>query len=113
MTIESLREFEKQVLRVLVMPRLSAEVVKSIEDEAEFVSYEHSGCGYFLTVRHRNVPTNRVVCDTPIVSGRVNNTDCGFIVFMENGELMLECYGFGNQSLPKNIRDLNLAVSTT
>ncbi len=58
------------------------------------------------------MPTNRVVCDTPIVAGRVNNTDCGFIVFMENGELMLECYGFGSQSLPKNIRDLNVAVST-
>jgi hypothetical protein len=28
-------------------------------------------------------------------------------------ELMLECYGLGNQSLPKNIRDLNVAVSTT
>lgn len=113
MTTEFLREFEKQVLRVLVIPSLSAEVVKSIEDEAEFVSYEHSGCGYFLTVRHRNVPINRVVCDTPIVAGRVNNTDCGFIVFMEKGELMLECYSFGNQSLPKNIRDLNVAVSTT
>ncbi len=74
MPLELFREFEKQVLRILVMPRLGAEAVKSIEDEAAFVSYEHSGCGYFLTVRHHNVPKNRVVCDTPIVVGRVTNT---------------------------------------
>ncbi len=113
MPLELFREFEKQVLRILVMPRLGAEAEKSIEDEAALVSYEHSGCGYFLTVRHHNVPKNRVVCDTPIVVGRVANTDCGFIAFMENGELMLECYCFGNQSLPKDIRYLNVVASTT
>jgi hypothetical protein len=95
------------------MPRLGAEAVKSIEDKAEFVSYEHSDCGYFLTVRHHNVPRNRAVCDTPIVVWHVANTDCGFIAFMENGELMLECCSFGNQSLPKDIRCLNVVVSTT
>lgn len=113
MTLEVFREFEKQVLRILLMPRLGAEAVKSIEDEGQLVSCEHSGCGYFLTVRHHNVPRNRIVCDTPIVVGRVANTDCGFIAFMENGELMLECYSFGNRSLPNDIRYLNVVVSTT
>jgi hypothetical protein len=112
-TVELFREFEKEVLRILVIPHLGAEAVKSIEDEAEFVSYEHSGCGYFLTVRQRNVSRARVVCGKPIVAGRVDNTNCGFIAFMENGDLMLECYGFGDQSLPKDIRDLNVVVSTT
>jgi hypothetical protein len=87
MTIELFREFEKQVLRILVIPHLGAEAVKSIENEAELVSYEHSGCGYFLTVRHRNVSRTRVVCGKPIVAGRVDNANCGFMAAMSQNWL--------------------------
>jgi hypothetical protein len=107
------RDFEKQVLRLLVTPQLGAEAVEAIERDAELVSYEHSGCGYFLTVRHSNIPTNRIVCSKPIVAGRVDDTACGFIAFIENGELMLECYSFGDDSIPEDVRDLNVVVSTT
>ena len=107
------REFEKQVLRVLVTPVLGIDAVEAIERDATLVSLEHSGCGYFLTVTHPSVPPNRVVCSKPIVSGHFQNTKCGFIVFMGNEGLMLECFSFGNESIPTNVRDLDVVVSTT
>jgi hypothetical protein len=111
--MELFREFEKDALRVLVTPRLGAVAVAAIERDAEFVSLEHSGCGYFLTVKHTSVPIDRVVCSEPIVSGHFDNTTCGCIVFMGNGELMLECYSFGVESIPTHVRDLRVIVSTT
>ena len=111
--MELFREFEKEVLRLLVTPHLGVDAVNAIERDAALVSLEHSGCGYFLTVKHGSVPINRVVCDKPIVSGHFHNTTCGFIAFMENGELMLECYSFGNESIPTDVRDLRVVVSTT
>jgi hypothetical protein len=107
------REFEKEVLRILVAPVLGIDAVETIERDATLVSLEHSGCGYFLTVTHRSVPTTRVVCDNPIVSGHFQNSRCGFVVFMGNEELMLECYSFGNESIPTDFRDSDVVVSTT
>ena len=63
------RRFEAQILRVLVMPELGEPAVSSIERDAVFVNYEYSGCGYFLTVRHPDLPLERIVCDKPVVLG--------------------------------------------
>jgi len=45
----------------LVMPKLGELAVSSIERDAVFVNYEYSGCGYFLTVRHPDLPLERIV----------------------------------------------------
>jgi hypothetical protein len=80
---------------------------------AEFVRYEYSGCGYFLTVRHPEIPQERIVCNKPFVVGVAQGIRCGFIVFIERGELMLECYELGQPTIPANYRDLDVAVSVT
>jgi hypothetical protein len=107
------REFEKQVLRLLVTPQLGADAVEAIERDAELVNFDHSGVGYFLTVSHPRITTGRVVCNKPMITGRFHSTLCGFIVFIENGELTLECYAFGDDTVPKDIRDLEIVVSVT
>jgi hypothetical protein len=107
------RSFETQVLRLLAIPRLGEQVVSSIERDAEFVDYDYSGCGYFLTVKHSALPLERIVCDEPLVCGLAQGISSGFIIFIENGELMLECYELGEPTIPANYRDLDVAVSVT
>lgn len=107
------REFEKQVLRLLVAPEVGMKIVESVEREAEFVSYDYSGSGYFLTVRHSDLPGRRIVCSEPQVVGRVGNIQGGFVAFIENGELMLECHTWGEVDVPANFRELSVVVTAT
>ena len=34
----------------------------------------------------------------------------GFVVFLEDGELMLECFSFGNESMPEGFRDRQVDI---
>jgi hypothetical protein len=111
--MSAFRDFEQNIVRLLLAPHFGADTVDDIEQAAALVSYRHSGVGYFLTVRHPLVPVQRLVCSKPIVSGRSGAVECGFIAFIENGELMLECYSYGNESIPDDIRELNVAVRAT
>jgi len=69
------------------------------------VSYEYSGCGYFLTVRHADIPVE------PLVSGLARGIKSGFLIFIGNRQLMLECYELGEPTIPTDYRDLDVAVS--
>jgi hypothetical protein len=111
--VSAFRRFETQVLRLLVIPKLGEKVVSSIEHNAEFLSYEYSGCGYFLTVRHPDLPLERMVCDKPFVSGLAQGIRSGFVIFIEHGELLLECHELGEPTVPAVYRDLDVAVSVT
>lgn len=104
------RIFERLVLHLLVAPRLGTETVEAIERDAELVSYEYSGVGYFLTVKHPSLPRERIVCDKPNIVGRSGNIQSGFVVFIENGELMLECHTWVEIDVPANFRDQTILV---
>src|SRR5215469_15344539 len=82
-----LREYERRVVQLLVVPHLGAAAVKTIVNEARLVSYENTGVGYFLTLAHPSIPSERMVCDKPTVSGQLGDTPCGFVIFIERGEL--------------------------
>ena len=97
--------FEKAVLSILLKNTFTVEVIESIQNEAEFSSYDYTGCGYFLSVRHAVFPSGRQVCDTPIVIGEYNDITCGFVVFLEDGELTLECHSWSETEVPANFRD--------
>jgi hypothetical protein len=81
--------------------------------EAEFVGYEYTGSGYFLSVRHATLPKERVVCHEPIVTGSADGITCGFIIFIENGELTIECHSWGDADIPEAFRDTDVQVAAT
>ena len=110
MLISEFCGFESQVLHLLVAPKLGAEATDAIEREAKLVSYDYSGAGYFLTVKHPSLPSKRIVCDKPNVVGRSGNIQSGFVVFIENGELMLECFTWGDIDVPETFRDQHVIV---
>ena len=105
-------EFESQVLRQLVAPWLGTAAVETIERDAVLVSYEYTGCGYFLRVKHPSLSVKRIVYDKPMVVGHSGNIQSGFVVFIENGELLLECHSWGEVEVPENYRQQHVTVET-
>jgi hypothetical protein len=75
-----------------------------------FVSYEYSGSGYFLTIAHPSLPAERKVCSQPIVMGRAEGVDCGFLLFIQDGKLLMECHTWGAKDVPEGFRDKDVQV---
>jgi len=95
----------------LVSQVLSPETVREIIDNAELVSYKNTGCGYFLDIRHPDLPEERMVCHKPIVIGEADGFTSGFVVFIENGGLTIECHEWGGEpNMPEDFRDKDVHV---
>jgi len=105
------RPFEVEALHHLVAPVLGAETTQNIVRDAQLVGYEYSGCGYFLTVKHGSLPSERIVCSAPIVVARAGEVQGGYLAFIENGELMLECYTAGAIEVPEGFRDQHVEIT--
>jgi hypothetical protein len=105
------RPFEVEALHHLVDPVLGSEKTSTIAREAELVGYEYSGCGYFVTVKHELLPKERVVCGATMVVARAGEVEGGYIAFLENGELMLECYTAGAVDVPEGFRNSRVEIT--
>ena len=105
-----LKEYEQEVLNLLAPSALSPKQIEAVVHEGKFVSYDYSGCGYFLTLSHPNLPMERKVCDKPIVIGHAEGVDCGFIIFIQDGELTIECHSWGKIDVPDGFREMNVRV---
>lgn len=107
------RPHELEVLRLLVAPALGGEAVDAISRDSVFVGLKHTGVGYFLTVRHASLPAVRTVYSEPMLTGRSGEVHSGFVVFLEDGELTLECYSWGDDQIPESYRDELVEISQT
>jgi len=108
--MEILKDYEKKVLGLLVSDVLSAEQLNSIVRDSELVGYEYTGSGYFLKIRHWLLPKERIVCSEPTVIGEANNIICGFVVFIENSELVIECHSWGELEVTEDFRNKDVQV---
>jgi hypothetical protein len=106
-----LRDYEQQVVRLLTPGVLSPQEIDSVIREGELVEYDYTGCGYFLTIRHPALPVKRVVCDEPKLAGTVDGIDSGFVIFIQNGQLTLECHSWGDIDVPEWFRDRDVQVA--
>ena len=58
------------------------------------------------------MPSERAVFDAPLIIGASPSVDVGFVVFVDDGQLTLECHGWGNSDeFPSKFRDSNVALS--
>lgn len=103
-------DYEQDVVERLLEAHLSQAEIAAVVADCEFVSLEHTGVGYFLTVSHAAIPKSRVVCHEPLLVGTADGFDCGFVIFLERGELTLECHSWGDGSIPADVRDRRLVV---
>lgn len=109
--MNGIAEFEKQVIRRLCGAHVSSSLLEELF-EMPGVDYEYSGAGYFLTFSHSELPVKRIVCDKPDMLGQWNGIDAGFVVFLENNELTLECHTLGSNEIPDNYREQPVKVSS-
>ncbi|WP_373050421.1 hypothetical protein [Thalassovita aquimarina] len=104
--------FEKQVVDLLTEGSLSRGLRSRLNDEATRVDLRVSGTGYFLTVRHDDLPVERAVFDQPLLVGEADEILTGFIIFVENHELTIECHSWGGCDVPKGYRDLDVQITS-
>ncbi len=109
--MNNIAEFEKDVIRQLCKAHVSQVLLEELFEESG-AEYEYSGAGYFLTFAHPDLPAERIVCDSPKLSGQWNDIDPGFIVFLENSELTLECHTWGDKEIPCDYREQPVKVSS-
>lgn len=93
-----MKNFERDIIKEL----LKNSNLKSIgSDDVKFNSkIEYSGAGYFLHVKSSELPKERVVLDKPNINGKLGGIEVGYIAFVENHELMLECYSYDQEIMP-------------
>ncbi len=80
------KPFESEVLKLLVSEHVSEEQLGIVLDHGTLVSYEYTGSGYYLTVRHPSLPSDRVVCNKPVLLGTSGDLQCGFVVFLVSSD---------------------------
>ena len=104
------RQFEIEAIRILTAGTLSPETLELVEQAPNLNDYTYTGCGYFATLRHELLPSRRIVCHAQRVVGECDGVKAGFIVFLENHELVLECHDWGEKHVPENFREQKVRV---
>jgi hypothetical protein len=107
-----LKSYEMQVIRILTSGTLPPEQSETIIREGRIDNYEFTGCGYFLYLSHPSLPQARAVCDTPLLTGHSDKEDCGFVIFIEKGQLVLECHTWGEIDLSDSFREKDIKIKT-
>ena len=95
-----MKEFERKIVGEL----LEASVLENIalSGVADNEAVEFSGAGYFLTIKDPALPKHRIVLNRPDIRGKLGGIDVGYLAFVENSELTLECYSYDQEILPKH-----------
>jgi hypothetical protein len=106
------REFEIKAIRLMTEAALAGELLQSVISDAEVVGYEYTGCGYFLTVKHAALPLEKKTLHVPAVVGTAGDVQAGFLVFLGDGQLTLECHTWGPVEVPEDFRDQDVAIES-
>jgi hypothetical protein len=73
--------------------------------------YDYTSAGYFLELTNDILSKDRRTISEPTLFGRADNFEVGFLIFIENSKLILECHCWGNSNLPETIRDCPIDIS--
>jgi hypothetical protein len=106
------REFEISAIKLLARHVLTREQIELVSSVPEAARYSYTGCGYFLTVSHPALPEQRATLSAPAVVGTAGEITSGFVVFLGNHQLTLECHTWGAIDVPENFRDMAVSIST-
>ena len=105
-------QFEKDAIRLMATGQLPEELLEAVLASQFHDRYEYSGCGYFLTVKHPQLPSGRRSLSDPLVAGSAGQVQAGFVVYLGDCELTLECHTWGEFDVPEDFRDLPVEISS-
>ena len=106
-----IKDHERVVIELLASDYLSTEVMEEIAKNPDITDYDVTGNGYFLTIRHDNLPLERITCDQPNLMGKSQGIESGFLVFLGQHELVIECFGYGSKDVPEDYRNMKIDIS--
>ena len=104
-----LKQHEIEVLEILVSDKISKIIMDEIKSNPNIIENDITDYGYFLTMKHDELPLERSVYDSPYISGKANEIKTGFVVFIENHELTIECHGIA-EDVPRDYRERNIKI---
>ena len=93
-----MKDFEQKIIAELLQKTELRSIPFSSTEDNEVL--EFSGAGYFLTIKDLMFPKNLVVLDSPDIRGKLGGIEVGYLAFIENSELMLECYSYDQEIMP-------------
>jgi hypothetical protein len=106
------REFEVEAIEIMLAGVLTSEQLLAVKQHRGPVEIEHTGAGYFVTVSHPLLPEASSTASTPAVIGESGGLHCGFVVFLSNQGLTLECHAWSSEEIPKGFREGHVVIST-
>lgn len=106
------REFEMKAIRLMASGALSEEQLNAVQAADTPCRYTYTGSGYYLAISHASLPVEPKTLSDPPVVGNVGEVQAGFVVFLGDQELTLECHTWGAVDVPENFRDQNVLIST-
>ena len=104
-----LAKYEIEVFNLMLNDMFSKEELNSILN-SPITGYDYTGAGYFLELTNEILPIDRKTISEPTLFGRADNFEVGFLVFIENSKLTLECHSWGKENPPKTIREKTIAI---
>lgn len=108
----ALRDFEIKAIKLLTGDSLTDAQLVLVEKIAEPIRYEYTGSGYFLTLADPSLPAGVATLSYPTVVGEYGEFICGFVVFIGDHELTLECHTWGAVDVPSDFRDRPVSITT-
>ena len=104
-----LTKYEIEVLRIMLKGVFSLKKIDKLS-KSKIEWLEFTGSGYLLHVKNDIIPIRRKVISEPIVTGNSENIFVGFVIFLEEGGMTLECHSWGDVKPSDTIREKAMVV---
>ncbi|WP_378172633.1 hypothetical protein [Aquimarina sp. SS2-1] len=104
-----LTKYEIEVVNLMLSDKFGDEELNSILT-SPITGYDYTGAGYFLELTNHILPKERMTISEPTLFGRADNFEVGFLIFIENSKLTLECHSWGNENPPETVREKLITI---
>ena len=108
--MKTFRQFELEAIRLLAAGTLPPEHLDLLAQCSERPDYEYTGSGYFLTISAPWLPSRPATLSKPIVLGCCDDIQCGFLIFLGDRRLTLECHTWGPIDCPPDFRVRDVTI---
>ena len=105
-----LRDYEVKAISSLTGDHLSSAQISALTHATSELEIEHTPSGYFLKIKCSELPDFHRTCGDHHVVAKANGLEAQFVVHLEPGALVLECYSY-EKHLPADFRNANVTLT--
>lgn len=105
-----LKPYEQKVIEILFTNGFPSVELAELFSSSQVVGYEYTGSGYFLKLINDKFNFKEQTLYKPTVSGKCAEFTVGFLIYLNENEIVLECHSFDEVNPPENIRDYELEI---